>query len=55
MLERVEVLTVATDALKRGTSLVVTANPDGGGEQATFTVSLSGFTAAMSRVAELAE
>ena len=47
--------TVATDALKRGTSLVVTANPDGGGEPATFIVSLAGFTAAMNRVAELAK
>lgn len=45
---------MATDALKKGTSLVVTANPDGGGEPATFTVSLAGFTAAMNRVAELA-
>ncbi|MBN8931425.1 MAG: invasion associated locus B family protein [Rhizobium pusense] len=47
--------TVATDAMKKGEKLVITATRDGGGEVPTFTVSLNGFTTAMSRVAELAK
>lgn len=47
--------TVATEALKKGQKFIVTAAPDNGGEPATFTVSLNGFTAAMNRVAELAK
>jgi len=42
--------TVATDALKKGTSLVITATRDGDGEAPTFAVSLDGFTAALNRV-----
>lgn len=47
--------TVATDALKKGEKLVVTAAREGGGEVPTFTVSLDGFTTALNRVAELAK
>lgn len=48
--------TVATEAMKKGTSLIVTAtNVAGGGEIPTFKVSLNGFTAAMNRGAELAK
>lgn len=47
--------TVATDAMKKGEKLVITATRDGGGEAPTFTVSLNGFTTAISRVAELAK
>jgi invasion protein IalB len=47
--------TVATDAMKKGEKLVITATRNGGGEAPTFTVSLSGFTAALNRVAELAK
>ncbi|MND63354.1 Invasion associated locus B (IalB) protein [compost metagenome] len=47
--------TVATDAMKKGEKLVVTATRNGGGEAPTFTVSLNGFNTAMSRVAELAK
>ncbi len=47
--------TVATDAMKKGEKLVITATRDGGGEPPAFTVSLAGFTAAMNRVAELAK
>nr|WP_283950052.1 invasion associated locus B family protein [Agrobacterium tumefaciens] len=47
---------VATDAMKKGTSLIVTAtNVAGGAEIPTFKISLSGFTAAMNRSAELAK
>lgn len=47
--------TVATNAMKKGEKLVITATRDGGGEPSMFTVSLAGFTAAMNRVAELAK
>lgn len=47
--------TVATDAMKKGENLVITATRNGGGETPTFTVSLNGFTAALNRVAELAK
>lgn len=47
--------TVATDAMKKGEKLIITAMRNGGGEAPTFTVSLNGFTTAMSRVAELAK
>ena len=45
--------TVATDTMRKGEKLVVTATHNGGGEAPIFTVSLTGFTAAISRVAEL--
>lgn len=44
----------ATEAMKRGEKLVVTANSAGGGEPRTFTISLNGFMAAFNRTAELA-
>jgi invasion protein IalB len=48
--------TVATDAMKKGTSLIVTAaNLSGGSEVPTFKVSLKGFTAAMNRVDNLSK
>lgn len=47
--------TVATDAMKKGEKLVITATRNGGGEVPTFTVSLNGFTAALNRVTELAK
>lgn len=47
--------TVATDAMKKGEKLVITATRNGGGEVPTFTVSLNGFTSALNRVAELAK
>jgi invasion protein IalB len=47
--------TVATDAMKKGEKLVITAKRDGGGEVPTFTVSLNGFSAALKRAAELAK
>lgn len=47
--------TVATDAMKRGTTLNVTATNSSGDQPVEFAVSLAGFTAAMNRVAELAE
>lgn len=46
--------TVATDAMKKGEKLVITATREGGGEAPTFTVSLAGFTASINRVSELA-
>ncbi len=48
--------TVATDAMKKGTSLIITAtNVAGGSEVPTLKVSLNGFTAAMDRSTELAK
>ncbi|MBM7326269.1 invasion associated locus B family protein [Agrobacterium sp. S2] len=47
--------TVATDAMKKAGKLIITATRNGGGEAPTFTISLNGFTTAMSRVAELAK
>lgn len=47
--------TVATDAMKKGEKLVITATREGGGEAPTFAVSLNGFTSALNRVAELAK
>ncbi|MBN8932488.1 MAG: invasion associated locus B family protein [Rhizobium pusense] len=47
--------TIATDAMKKGEKLVITATRNGGGETPPFTVSLNGFTAALNRVAELAK
>ncbi|MDH4990682.1 invasion associated locus B family protein [Aquamicrobium lusatiense] len=46
--------TVATDAMKKGEKLIVTATRDGGGEAPTFIVSLAGFTAALNRISDLA-
>ncbi|MCD4512178.1 invasion associated locus B family protein [Brucella pseudogrignonensis] len=46
---------VATDAMKKGEKLIITATRNGGVDVATFTVSLNGFTTAMNRVAELAK
>jgi invasion protein IalB len=45
----------ATDALKKGQKLIVTAVPDGPGEPAVFSAPLNGFAASMNRVAELAK
>lgn len=47
--------TVATDAMKKGEKLIITATRNGGGEVPTFTVSLNGFSAAINRAAELAK
>lgn len=47
--------TAATEAMKRGEKLVVTANSAGGGEPRTFTISLNGFTIAFNRTVELAK
>lgn len=48
--------TVATDAMMKGTALIITAtNVAGGAEVPTFKVSLNGFTAALNRAAELAK
>lgn len=48
--------TVATEAMKKGTSLIITAtNIAGGAEIPTFKVSLNGFTAALSRATDLAK
>lgn len=46
--------TVATDAMKRGTTLTVTATNPNGDQPVDLAVSLAGFTAAMNRIAELA-
>lgn len=46
---------IATDAMKKAQKLIVTATREGGGEAPTFSVSLNGFTTAMTRVAELAK
>ncbi|MBN8939801.1 MAG: invasion associated locus B family protein [Rhizobiales bacterium] len=45
--------TVATEALKKGTRLIVSATSLSSGEAATFNVSLNGFAAAIARVAQL--
>lgn len=45
---------VATDAMRKGEKLVVTANRNDTGEPSVFNVSLNGFTSAMNRAAELA-
>ncbi|QCI69077.1 invasion associated locus B family protein [Phreatobacter stygius] len=45
--------TAATEALKRGTRLIVSATMLNSGEAATFNVSLNGFAAAIARVAQL--
>lgn len=47
--------TVATDAMKKAGKLIISATREGGGETPTLTISLNGFTTAMSRVAELAK
>lgn len=45
--------TVATEAMKKGTRLVVTAVTLSSGEAATFNVSLNGFAPALARLTEL--
>lgn len=47
--------TVATDALRKGTDLIITASNLNGGEAPTIKVSLNGFTAAMNRVVDLSK
>lgn len=47
--------TVAMDAMKKGQKLVITGTRQGTNEPATFSASLTGFTAAINRVAQLAE
>jgi len=48
--------TIATDALKRGTTLLVTAkSASSAAEPAEFKVSLTGFTGAANRVEQLAK
>lgn len=44
----------ATDALRKGEKLIVSATRNDTGEPSTFNVSLNGFTSAMNRAAELA-
>ncbi|MFH1556674.1 MAG: invasion associated locus B family protein [Pseudomonadota bacterium] len=45
--------TIATDAMMKGKSLIVTASNVNGGEPPVFTVPLDGFTAALKRIVEL--
>ncbi|MGL4289165.1 MAG: invasion associated locus B family protein [Phreatobacter sp.] len=45
--------TVATEALKKGTRLIVSATSLSSGEAATFNVSLNGFAAAIARIVQL--
>lgn len=47
--------TAATDAMKDGEKLIVGANSSSEGEPMTFTISLNGFTAALSRIMALSK
>lgn len=47
--------TAATEAMKEGETMVVGANSSGDGKPLTFTISLKGFSDALSRVVELAK